>query len=593
VSVTTPSPGGGTSNAINFPIDFSLSADTSNVAVLDLEGTDLIWDSQRNKIYVAVPGAASTKANTITIVDPVAGIIGGSQSTGSNPGTLALSDDGQYLYASIAGDLAVQRFVLPALSPDIKWTLGTDPITQQAYIPVDVKVQPSAAHTVAVIQADQSLENPEVAVYDDGLMRSKISPSIDCNYSSLQWNSGGSGIFSEDTTSDRALCVLSVNASGASFQTSFGMAFRAIGARLHLDSQSGYVYSDPGEVVNTSTGVPVGNNTTHRSSSTSPILSAFDSNLKRVFFISTDQNSSGQNEFLLQVFDQTQFTLLGSFVIPNAVGTPANFIRWGNSGLAFVTNNLNGVNPSSGQLYLLDGPFVNPSGTLDSAIGSALNPVPTLLSVSPLSSEVGGSDVQIRITGRDFAGPPAVYWNNTALTTTLISETEVQAIIPAADLAAVGQASLTVLNSSPGGGSSNFLPFSINPPASASNRIAVFGTGGNDLVWDSTAQKIYVSVPSIQGGLGNTIAIVDPVAGTVSSTPFIGSDPAKLAISSDDQYLYVGLNGANSVQRFILPGLTPDISWHLGADSFDGPYYALDLLAAPGSSHNCGEHGRV
>lgn len=105
------------------------------------------------------------------------------------------------------------------------------------------------------------------------------------------------------------------------------------------------------------------------------------------------------------------------------------------------------------------------------------------------------------------------------------------------------------------------------------------------MVWDSQAQKIYVSMPVVSGDLGNTIAAIDPASGAVSSSSFIGSEPAKLSISSDHQYLYVGMNGANSVQRLLLPGLTPDISWHLGADSFNGPYYARDVLTTPGSPH--------
>lgn len=118
------------------------------------------------------------------------------------------------------------------------------------------------------------------------------------------------------------------------------------------------------------------------------------------------------------------------------------------------------------------------------------------------------------------------------------------------------------------------MSFAVNPPPSAGSQISVFAAGGNDLVWNAQEQKIYVSQASVQGDLGNTIAAIDPVAGTVTNSPFIGSDPSRVSISSDNQFLYVGMNGENSVQRLFLPGLTPDISWHLGSDSFHGPFYA-------------------
>jgi len=56
-------------------------------------------------------------------------------------------------------------------------------------------------------------------------------------------------------------------------------------------------------------------------------------------------------------------------------------------------------------------------------------------------------------------------------------------------------------------------------------------------------------------------------------------------ISSDDQFLYAGINGSSSVQRFTLPSLLPDIKYSLGADSLFGPQFAVDLGVAPELPH--------
>jgi hypothetical protein len=169
------------------------------------------------------------------------------------------------------------------------------------------------------------------------------------------------------------------------------------------------------------------------------------------------------------------------------------------------------------------------------------------------------------------------------LPTTLVSNTELQVQIPASDLATVGQAMITASNASSGTPISNSLPFSVNPAAPTGNQIAVYSTGGNDLVWDANAGKIYVSMAGIQGDEGDGIGIIDPVAGTVTNTGFIGSDPANLSISSDGNFLYTALYGQNAIQQLTLPKFQVNNSWNLGADSFLGTYYALDLQAAPGA----------
>lgn len=107
----------------------------------------------------------------------------------------------------------------------------------------------------------------------------------------------------------------------------------------------------------------------------------------------------------------------------------------------------------------------------------------------------------------------------------------------------------------------------------------------NDLVWDSTHQLIYLSVPSVALANGNSISVLNPATGSISSSGFIGSEPDVLAISGDDSYLYVGMDGSSSVQRYILPSLQFDTSYLLGADKISGPYFPWDMEVAPGLPH--------
>jgi hypothetical protein len=89
---------------------------------------------------------------------------------------------------------------------------------------------------------------------------------------------------------------------------------------------------------------------------------------------------------------------------------------------------------------------------------------PTLSSMSPAAATVGGMTVTLTVTGTNFVSGSSVRWNGANRTTTFVSSTRLQAIIPATDLVAVGTASVTVFSPAPGGGTSNALTFAINDP---------------------------------------------------------------------------------------------------------------------------------
>jgi hypothetical protein len=431
-----------------------------------------------------------------------------------------------------------------------------------------------------------------VAIFDDAVKRPAVATVPGGIGNSLQWSADGGVLYAAYTlstvsgyatsVSDDALYTMPVTPNGVGAATTYNATFRSEGVHLHSDPTTGYFYGDWGEVINGANGIPVGNYRWSRPLGTDfpGPLSVIDPTLGRFYTLLEVTEPDNSTAFQIQVFDQTNFQLLSTIVIPNAVGTPTNFISWGQAGLAFVTNGSSGG--SEGKLYILDGPFVNPSGTPDTTVGTAINPVPTLTAISPLTATVGGQALTLTVTGQDFIGQPTVYWNGNALQTTLVSSTQLSAQIPATDLGSSSLAAITASNTSGAYPASNAMPFSVSPAPPAGNQITVYSAGGNDLLWDSTTSNIYVSIPGVQGDSGDAIGIVDPVAGTVTSSGFLGSDPAKISLSSDSQYLYMALNGANAIQQLALPGFSVNTAWTLGGvGSFNGPYYALELQAAP------------
>jgi hypothetical protein len=90
---------------------------------------------------------------------------------------------------------------------------------------------------------------------------------------------------------------------------------------------------------------------------------------------------------------------------------------------------------------------------------SIVNPLPVIKSISPASLPAGSASTTLDIVGTSFLPTTVVFWNNSTLTTTFISSTELSAAVPATSLAAGAAISVTLSNPAPGGGVS--APFNL------------------------------------------------------------------------------------------------------------------------------------
>ena len=93
-------------------------------------------------------------------------------------------------------------------------------------------------------------------------------------------------------------------------------------------------------------------------------------------------------------------------------------------------------------------------------------------------------------------------------------------------------------------------------------------------------------VPGAGGqNLGNTVAAIDPTTGVIQKTIFVGSQPNRLALSSDGTQLFVGLDGAGAVRQVDLTKDTAGVQFSLGGGPgvYNPPYTAAGLAAVPGA----------
>jgi DNA-binding beta-propeller fold protein YncE len=212
-------------------------------------------------------------------------------------------------------------------------------------------------------------------------------------------------------------------------------------------------------------------------------------------------------------------------------------------------------------------------GASEPAILSVENPVPVITMVTPGVLLAGGPDVTLILSGSGFVQTSVVLWNGEPRPTEYNYSGSIRVTIPAEDIVEVGSARIIVRNPAPGGGDSAEREISIY-------RSVLIRT--NDLVFDPPTNRIYASVASNEGAIGNTISAIDPETGTVISSVFVGSDPTTLARSDNGQYLYVALHGAAKVRRYVIATATADIEFPLG-ESWAGPLYAEDIAVVPGS----------
>ena len=151
------------------------------------------------------------------------------------------------------------------------------------------------------------------------------------------------------------------------------------------------------------------------------------------------------------------------------------------------------------------GPGGGVSGSVNLAI---LNPAPVLSRLSPAGSIVGSAGVDLVLEGSGFVSESRVVWNGASRTADFVSASRLQLRLTSSDLLVVGSVPVAVVNPSPGGGTSNVLPFQIDPrpnpvptiarltPSSVqagdpSLTVEITGTGfvpGLTLLWQGSAR---------------------------------------------------------------------------------------------------------
>jgi len=209
-----------------------VSAATLLTTSLTIQAQGAVWDPTSGRFFVSVGSGDPKWPSSIAIVNPDTGQVVDSIPAGDNPGSLAISNDGQYLYVALNAKGTVRRFHLPSHTPDFDISVG--PPLQYGFL-FAMAVLPQQPQSVLVANGTN------LSVYDGTVRRGQTAPFLS-SAPSLYARQDNGMMYGY---SGGVISVLTVNSSGVSV-TSSQPAFLSYGARANFSGS--LVTDDYGDV---------------------------------------------------------------------------------------------------------------------------------------------------------------------------------------------------------------------------------------------------------------------------------------------------------------------------------------------------------
>jgi sugar lactone lactonase YvrE len=159
------------------------------------------------------------------------------------------------------------------------------------------------------------------------------------------------------------------------------------------------------------------------------------------------------------------------------------------------------------------------------------NPIPSITGLSVVSAMAGSSGFTLTVNGSAFVnGVSMVQWNGSPRSTAFVNAAQLTASINTADLAIAGTFNVTVVNGTPGGGTSSNAPFTVvsicTYQISATNSSATLASSTGSVgvqgplgcTWSATSNSSFLTIASGASGSGNGTVGYSVAANSTGST---------------------------------------------------------------------------
>ncbi len=322
---------------------------------ISLPTGDIVYDKVSQTMFASVPSSAGAQGNSITRINPFTETIGPSVFIGSEPAKLALSTNGQYVYAVLNGASAVRRYDIASQTAGLQFALGVHP-QFGPFGAEDMESVPGSPDSVAVslLRPGVSPRHGGVAIFDNGVKRQNVTPEH-TGSNVIEFSNSASTLYGyNNETTEFGFRKMAADSNGVTVVATTPNLISGFGLDIKYDSGNGLIYSTGGRIINPEAGTIVG---TFTLPATFGNLVLPDSRTGRVFFLM----STGGSTYTLRAYDQQTFLAIGTpETISNVSGTASSLIRWGANGFAFRT--------STNQVFLIRSslvPSLDPIGDFD------------------------------------------------------------------------------------------------------------------------------------------------------------------------------------------------------------------------------------
>ena len=210
------------------------------VREVNLLVNDLQYDAVSGRLYATVPSKAGANGNSVSAIDPVTGAVGAPVFVGSEPGTLALSDNGQYAYTGLRGAPRIRRVNLATGTADAEYSLAGNHYARRIF------VQPGNANVVAVERSDSTEYsfNNGIVILDGGVPRADVA---DGQSNTIGFGVSPSRLYATSPFSSTIISRFDVDAKGIRLVDTSDTKLFGFGTDLVYEG--GRIYSGSGSVL--------------------------------------------------------------------------------------------------------------------------------------------------------------------------------------------------------------------------------------------------------------------------------------------------------------------------------------------------------
>jgi uncharacterized protein (TIGR03437 family) len=300
---------------------------------------DIVFDRVHNRFYLTTRTQSNDSrfpANSLVVLDGSTLVPGAVLAIGTYPTSLALTDDGKWLYVAVDGDGVVRRVNLETFTVASEFRLRAPISFFGGNARSAVAAMPGNPLTVAVYYApDTQTSGTSIAIFDDGQKRASLYTFTSGGYDGLLFAPDGHTLFLGSFNhfySPQSVLRYTVDASGIPKQE----AQSAAGGGPVI-VQNGILYTSQGTLVESS------------SMQVKGVLGvggalAVDASNQRILVAYTLNTSTGSNVTYLQAFDSSTQVALGWITLDNPADVLRNYpgerlIRFGADGVLYTSEN--------------------------------------------------------------------------------------------------------------------------------------------------------------------------------------------------------------------------------------------------------------